>query len=99
MTILNPDGQFIVTFDPLDGSSVIDANMSVGSIFAIWKRKPGLGEDDHMLGFTGKDVIGAALASYGSRTCMVVYNAIHNRVDEVGLHRRPEKDPHDKDYW
>ncbi len=99
MIILNPEGQYIVTFDPLDGSSVIDANMSVGSIFAIWKRKPGLGEDDHMLGFTGKDVIGAALASYGSRTCMIVYNAIFNRVDEIGLHRRPEQDPHSKDYW
>ena len=99
MTILNPDGHYIVTFDPLDGSSVIDANMSVGSIFAIWKRKQGLGEDDHMLGFTGKDVIGAALASYGSRTCMIVYNAIFNRVDEIGLHRRPDKDIHSVDYW
>ena len=72
---------------------MIDANFSVGSIFAIWKRKPGLGEKDHMLGFTGKDVVGAALASYGSRTCMVVYNAMQNRVDEIGLHRRPDKDP------
>lgn len=99
MTILNPHGEYIVTFDPLDGSSVIDANMSVGSIFAIWRRKEGMSEDDHMLGFTGKDIIGAALASYGSRTCMVVYNAIHKRVDEIALHRRPDKDPHDVKYW
>lgn len=99
MTILNPLGEYIVTFDPLDGSSVIDANFSVGSIFAIWKRKEGLGDDDHMLGFTGKDVIGAVLASYGSRTVAVVYNTIKNRVDEVGLHRRPAKDPNSEAYW
>jgi fructose-1,6-bisphosphatase len=99
MNVLNPEGEYIVTFDPLDGSSVIDANFAVGSIFAIWKRKPGVGEEEHMLGFTGKDVIGAALACYGSRTTMIVYNAIHNRVDEVGLHRRPDKDPKDPAYW
>jgi fructose-1,6-bisphosphatase len=74
ITILNEDGQYLVTFDPLDGSSVIDANMSVGSIFAIWRRKPGIGEKDHMLGFTGKDVIGAALACYGPQTGIIVYN-------------------------
>ena len=99
MKILNPDGEYIVTFDPLDGSSVVDANFSVGSIFAIWKRKPHLGEADHMLGFTGKEVIGAAIASYGPRTCMIVYSQLHDRVDEIGLHRRPDKDPHSKDYW
>lgn len=99
MVVLNPHGEFIVTFDPLDGSSVIDANFSVGSIFAIWKRKEGLGDVEHMLGFTGKDIIGACLASFGSRTVAVVYNTIHNRVDEIGLHRRPAKDVHDKDYW
>lgn len=74
MKILNPDGQFIVTFDPLDGSSVVDANFSVGSIFAIWKRVSHKELADHMLGFTGKEVIGAAIASYGPRTCMIVYN-------------------------
>ena len=38
-------GNYIVVFDPLDGSSNIDANVSVGTIFGIWKRKssPGPG--------------------------------------------------------
>lgn len=99
MKILNPDGQFIVTFDPLDGSSVVDANFSVGSIFAIWKRVSHKELADHMLGFTGKEVIGAAIASYGPRTCMIVYNQLHDRVDEIGLHRSSDKDPHSKDYW
>jgi len=31
-------GKYVVSFDPLDGSSNIDANVSIGSIFGIWKR-------------------------------------------------------------
>ena len=37
------DAKYVVAFDPLDGSSNIDANVSIGSIFAIWKRKSPLG--------------------------------------------------------
>lgn len=35
-TILNENGSYFVTFDPIDGSSVIECNFSVGSIFGIW---------------------------------------------------------------
>jgi len=31
-------GKYVLAFDPLDGSSNIDANVSIGSIFAIWRR-------------------------------------------------------------
>ena len=31
----NPDGKYLVTFDPLDGSSNIDVNVSVGTNFSI----------------------------------------------------------------
>jgi fructose-1,6-bisphosphatase I len=37
----NPDGRFLVTFDPLDGSSNIDINVSVGTIFSVLERPPG----------------------------------------------------------
>ncbi|WP_020683064.1 class 1 fructose-bisphosphatase [Marinobacterium rhizophilum] len=37
----NPDGRFLVTFDPLDGSSNIDINVSVGTIFSVLERTPG----------------------------------------------------------
>lgn len=37
------DAEYVVSFDPLDGSSNIDANVSIGSIFAIWKRKSAFG--------------------------------------------------------
>ena len=36
---ISEDGSYFVTFDPIDGSSVIDCNFSVGSIYGIWKTK------------------------------------------------------------
>lgn len=35
---IKDQGKYVVCFDPLDGSSNIDANVSIGSIFGIWKR-------------------------------------------------------------
>lgn len=31
------EGKYVLTFDPLDGSSNIDCNVSVGTIFGIWR--------------------------------------------------------------
>ena len=87
MTYLNPEGEFIVTFDPLDGSSVIESNIAVGSIFAIWRRIKG---KDDFEGRTGKEIVGAALSCYGSRTSILVFNEIHNRVDELSLQLKGE---------
>jgi fructose-1,6-bisphosphatase I len=42
--IINADpesGKYIIVFDPLDGSSNIDVNVNVGTIFSILKRQPG----------------------------------------------------------
>mgnify|MGYP003572138909 FL=1 len=33
-----PQAKYAVSFDPLDGSSNIDCNVSVGTIFGIWRR-------------------------------------------------------------
>lgn len=54
-----------VAFDPLDGSSIIGADWSVGSIFGIWAG-------DSPLGQRVKDIIGAVYAVYGPRTLMVM---------------------------
>jgi sedoheptulose-bisphosphatase len=43
-------GGFSVAFDPLDGSSIIDTNFAVGSIFGIW---PGRG----LVGRTGREQV------------------------------------------
>eukprot|EP00986_Skeletonema_menzelii_P020445 scaffold31178_cov154-Skeletonema_menzelii.AAC.11 len=52
-------------FDPLDGSSIIDANFSVGSIFGIW---PGKG----LLGRTGREQVASVVSLYGPRTTLII---------------------------
>ena len=51
MTKLNDKGKFIVTFDPLDGSSIIDSNLAIGTIAGIWKKPEG---QDDLNGITAK---------------------------------------------
>jgi sedoheptulose-bisphosphatase len=75
---LNADGSYMVTFDPIDGSSVVDSNFSVASIFAVW-------EGTDINGLNGKDLVGAALAVYGSRTTIIIFNTQSNRVEELTL--------------
>ncbi len=78
ITQLDDNGKYIVTFDPLDGSSIIDTNFTIGSIFAIWPK----GDLNTM---TGRDIVGAALACYGSRTNILIYNPKTEQVDEATL--------------
>ena len=68
-------GKYIVVFDPLDGSSNIDANVSVGTIFGIWKRQSRLAQvnEDDLLQ-PGSQLVGAGYIIYGSST-MFVYTA------------------------
>eukprot|EP01135_Chromosphaera_perkinsii_P002933 Nk52_evm44s230 gene=Nk52_evmTU44s230 len=68
---------FSVAFDPLDGSSVIDANFAVGTIFGVW---PGKG----LVGRTGNEQVAAGFAVYGPRTTLIL--AMGGRVDEYMLH-------------
>ena len=63
---INVGGQgYAVAFDPLDGSSIVGANFSVGAIFGVWKG-------DKLLGRTGEEQAAAAYAVFGSRTSLVV---------------------------
>ena len=75
-----------MTFDPLDGSSIIDSNLAIGTIAAIW-HKPSDDVKD-TIGMTArKDMVGAALSCYGSRTNIVLYNGVSKTVDELTLQR------------
>jgi len=56
---------YSVAFDPLDGSSIIDTNFSVGTIFGIW---PG----DRLVGITGRQLAASGMAVYGPRTTMTI---------------------------
>ena len=63
---------YIVLMDPLDGSSNIDVAVSIGSIFGIWRKKPGETVNDDSLLRPGNEQIAAAYVVYGSSTVLVL---------------------------
>lgn len=64
-------GKFCVAFDPLDGSSNIDCNVSVGTIFSVYQTKPGSdgGIDDLLR--TGEQCLCAGYVAYSSAVELV----------------------------
>jgi fructose-1,6-bisphosphatase I len=65
-------GKYVLLFDPLDGSSNIDVNVSVGTIFGIYHRKTASGRgtlEDCLQ--RGRDLVAAGYILYGSSTMMV----------------------------
>lgn len=74
------DGHYIITFDPLDGSSIIDTNFSIGSIFCIWKKT-----ENHLIGQKGSDAVTSMIITYGPRTTCIVYNTLLGVVQELTL--------------
>jgi len=64
---LNDNGKYLIAYDPLDGSSLVDVNLSVGSIYGIY-------END----FTAKNIIASVYVVFGPRVEMVV--AYENKV-------------------
>jgi fructose-1,6-bisphosphatase I len=72
-------GEYVVIFDPLDGSSNIDVNVSVGTIFSILRREPGLRDPMADVLQPGTRQMAAGYVVYGSST-MLVYttgNGVH----------------------
>jgi fructose-1,6-bisphosphatase I len=67
-----PCGKYVLTFDPLDGSSNIDANVSIGTIFSIHRRvtPDGPGSRADCLQ-PGRNQIAAGYVIYGSSTILV----------------------------
>jgi fructose-1,6-bisphosphatase I len=73
---LNNDGKYVIAIDPLDGSSNIDVNVSIGTIFSIYRRKSPVGtpiQDEDILQ-KGSEQVAAGYILYGSST-MLVYTA------------------------
>jgi fructose-1,6-bisphosphatase I/sedoheptulose-1,7-bisphosphatase len=68
-----PRGKYLLVFDPLDGSSNIDVNVSVGSIFSIL-RAPNPGADATADDFLqpGAEQVCAGYAIYGPSTMLVI---------------------------
>lgn len=72
-TEFSKKGKYIVLFDPLDGSSNIDVNVSIGTIFSVYRRKSEVGTEatlDDMLQ-PGDQQIAAGYVLYGSSTMLV----------------------------
>jgi fructose-1,6-bisphosphatase I len=70
-----PTGKYVLVYDPLDGSSNIDYNISIGTIFAIYKRKTkrGRGTIKDCLQ-KARDLVAAGYLIYGAST-MLVYTS------------------------
>ncbi len=68
-----PCGNYVLIYDPLDGSSNIDVNASIGTIFAIHRKRDGIdgcGQLEDVLQ-PGTELVAAAYVIYGSSTMMV----------------------------
>ncbi len=72
-------GNYILVFDPVDGSSNIDVNVSIGTIFSIFRKKSaiGVGLDDFLR--PGREQLCAGYILYGSSTVLVYTtgNGVH----------------------
>lgn len=69
----NPQAKYVVAIDPLDGSSNIDVNVSIGTIFSIYRRISSVGlpvtEADFLQG--GEAQIASGYVLYGTSTVLV----------------------------
>ena len=70
---LHENGKYLIAYDPLDGSSLVDVNLSVGSIYGIYKNE-----------FNAKNIIAAVYVVFGPRIEMVVSQ--NNCVKMYRLH-------------
>mgnify|MGYP000541210434 FL=1 len=68
-----PQGEYLLLFDPLDGSSNIDVNVSIGTIFSVLKKPEGgagVSEADFLQ--AGKAQVAAGYCVYGPQTTLVL---------------------------
>ena len=86
---VNNEAKYIVLIDPLDGSSNIDVNVSVGTIFSVFRRKTAKGEPVQLVDFLqkGDEQVAAGYLIYGSST-MLVYttgNGVNGFTFDPGI--------------
>jgi fructose-1,6-bisphosphatase I len=68
-----PKGEFLLLFDPLDGSSNIDVNVSIGTIFSVLRLPEGVTESlEHHFLQPGANQLAAGYAVYGPSTLLVL---------------------------
>jgi len=69
-----PKAKYCVAFDPLDGSSNIDVNITIGTIFTIFQKKGAADEPATVQDIlqSGREVIASGYVMYGSATVLVL---------------------------
>ncbi|MGC4397744.1 class 1 fructose-bisphosphatase [Hydrogenophaga sp. T2] len=69
-----PQGEYLLLFDPLDGSSNIDVNVSIGTIFSVLKKPEGSGAGVSEADFLqpGSKQVAAGYCVYGPQTTLVL---------------------------
>jgi fructose-1,6-bisphosphatase I len=67
-----PQGEYLLLFDPLDGSSNIDVNVSIGTIFSVLKKPEGAGVSEADFLQPGKQQVAAGYCVYGPQTTLVL---------------------------
>ncbi len=68
-----PQGEYLLLFDPLDGSSNIDINASIGTIFSVLKKPDGhAGVEEKDFLQAGNRQVAAGYCIYGSQTTLVL---------------------------
>jgi fructose-1,6-bisphosphatase I len=74
-------GRYAVAVDPLDGSSNIDVNASIGTIFAVFRRisQEGLAAEERDILRKGREMTAAGYVIYGSGTMLVI-------ASDAGVH-------------
>lgn len=75
----NNQGKYVLAIDPLDGSSNIDVNVSIGTIFSIYRRVTPIGTEPAAKDFLqgGHEQVAAGYILYGSST-ILVYTTGHS---------------------
>ena len=73
---INEEGEYLIAYDPLDGSSLVDVNLSVGSIYGIYKND-----------FSGNNIVASIYVVFGPRIEMVICDG-----KEVKLYRMKDTD-------
>ncbi len=61
---LHENGKYLIGYDPLDGSSLIDVDLSVGSIYGIYEKD-----------YSGKNLVSAVYVVHGPRVELVIANS------------------------
>ena len=67
-----PQGEYLLLFDPLDGSSNIDVNVSIGTIFSVLKKPEGAGVSEQDFLQAGCKQVAAGYCIYGPQTTLVL---------------------------